>query len=189
MNPKIWIQDIDGCLNDYPNEFVAWAAELCSTSFKDLNDMKAKLSSDEYQKVKDTYRSSGQKRRLTILPEARDVLAKVAKTHQIWVVTSRPVIHQVEADTEFWLKKNEINFTNLIFNDAKADLLLEHKDDIDFIVDDDFSHCTSYSKHYKNSKIILMNIHNKKHQPLDGVYECKNWSEINKLYERSNEKN
>jgi len=132
----IVLVDIDGCLVSYPAVFLQWVEKTTGIKHEDIEDMKASMTKDEYEEIKQSYRNSGVKRILPIRPGARKTL-KLFKKHKwiIWIATKRPNIAPVNRDTRYWLD-NHIPYDLLLFMDDKRKLF-DGSNNIKMVIDDD----------------------------------------------------
>lgn len=141
MMNNIAIIDIDGCLVDYPNVFLSWVFEFKGISFSSLQDLKDSMSLNKYEKLKHSYRVSGIKRQLPLLPNALETLSVIkSRGMKIWIATTRPEWEPVASDTKYWLDKNNLPYDDLFFLANKQSFLKTVKDDrIRIIIDDDYT--------------------------------------------------
>lgn len=144
----IAIIDIDGCLVDYPNVFLSWVSECEGVSFSSLQDLKDSMSRNKYEDLKHSYRISGIKRRLPLLPNAKETLSVIKNRGMtVWIVTTRPEWEPVASDTKYWLDKNNILYDDIFFVTNKQSFLKTVKDDgIQIIIDDEYAVVNFVSK-------------------------------------------
>ena len=135
--------DIDGTLGDYHGHFLNFAAEylgrlprrdmayIGDRAFSNFCEDAFKISLTEYRQVKLAYRQGGLKRSMPIFPGAKDLCETIALLGaELWLTTTRPYLSldTVVPDTEAWLERHRIRYTNLLFDEDKYRQLRERVD-------------------------------------------------------------
>lgn len=184
-NKQIVVCDIDGCLNDYPIEFLRWVKLHYGYDKENLDSLKTFLKKDKYEKLKHAYRTSGVKRNLTVRDGAVSTIEEIRKLgKEIWVLTTRPAIEPVKSDTEYWLKRNGLVYDKLEFLDKerKRKFIRDSQEKICFIIEDNYE-IARYTA--QQLKILVFFFGNKRDncRVPTLVTLVKNWHEIMKTIE------
>ncbi len=153
MKPVVAI-DIDGTLGDH-FEWTARFAEMWTG--RDIKydpqqgwpDGASKfqfnralgLSKNTYRQVKLAYRQGGMKRSMPCYDGAAELMRGLRRAGaEVWITTSRPYLQlaTIDGDTRHWLRRNKIQYDNLIYGDRKyIDLVrLVGKDRVLAVLDD-----------------------------------------------------
>lgn len=110
---KVVLVDIDNVIADYGGDFLRWAtngqlspapSDLTSLHLNDI----LQLEEEDYDRLKDEWRSEGHKRDMTMLPGAHGALRRLSEWYDVQLVSSRPVDRyaRIDEDTVYWLKRN-----------------------------------------------------------------------------------
>lgn len=152
---KIYL-DIDGCIVTYPSrEFVDLIKRefnLLNWAPRDIDDVKSRLSKDDYQKIKHIYRASGVKRRLVPIPYVISGFRELCDVIQINILTSRPANSVNVINTKEWLKTLGIKIEDIIFVRSKHEFLPVRLSDENVIVIDDNIEFLKQYKEFENIK-------------------------------------
>lgn len=138
IRPVIGV-DIDGTLGDWHTSFFNFAAawlgieESASKrlfTYDGSVDMATHmgLTKREYRQVKLAFRQGGMKRSMPLWPDARRLLCFLRdQGAEIWINTTRPYLQigNLDDDTREWLRRNELPFDHLIYDDDKYAQLIE----------------------------------------------------------------
>ena len=121
--------DIDGTLGRYHDHFIQFAVDWLGIWAPPMEyDGSVSLatflgiSKTRYRKVKLAYRQGGLKRSMPIYPGAENISRTVRKAGaEVVICTTRPFLQleAVDPDTKEWLKRNGIQYDNLIHGEHK----------------------------------------------------------------------
>lgn len=120
--------DIDGTLGDYYSHFLAFARLWLGKEIPCDYDGEVSLSSwcgvskATYRKVKLGYRQGGMKRSMPCYEGASELTRVLRKTGaEVALCTTRPYLHlsNIEPDTVHWLRRNRIQYDNIIMGENK----------------------------------------------------------------------
>jgi len=160
---KICAIDLDGVLVDYPRCWIDFINLQLSTSFKNLSEVKNKLESSVYFKLKDEYRKSGYKRDIPFKDGSKEFVDELKSMgYNIIILTSRPYskYFRIFHDTKYSLDKNDIHYDAIFFDEKKHLKILDEVETLSFLVDDDenivkkVSEC-GYKVYYVTTKPIM----------------------------------
>jgi hypothetical protein len=145
--------DIDGTLGDYHNHFATFAEMWLGHEVDPMFDFDGSAPYKEwfcsvfgvdestFRSIKLAYRQGGMKRSMPVYPNA-DALVRAARESgaEVWLTTTRPHerYDRVDPDTREWLRRNDINFDGLIYDENKMNVLQERVDPerVCFVLDD-----------------------------------------------------
>ncbi len=122
--------DIDGTLGDYHAHFIRFAEGYTGRPLprpEDLNPAMAfreylGLGKQTYRACKLAYRQGGMKRSMPVFPHASELTRNIRKAGiGVVITTSRPYLQlgNVDPDTRHWLKRNGIQFDELMWGENK----------------------------------------------------------------------
>lgn len=131
--------DIDGVLGDYHGHLFWFAERYFGHSMPqpetiDVNDFlwkRMNVTEMQYRDMKTAYRQGGLKRFMPMTPGAS--VLTFALSHygaEVWICSSRPHQSPIVSDTRHWLKRNLVNFDNIIFSPNKYQALAEQASDL-----------------------------------------------------------
>jgi phosphoglycolate phosphatase-like HAD superfamily hydrolase len=136
--------DIDGTLGDYHGHFLRFAAEYHnigpsdnnysydgSVSFKTWWCEMFGRSEKDWHDAKLAYRQGGMKRTMPIYPLAASLCREIKATGaELWVTTTRPYLSldNIVPDTVEWLRRHEIEYDGMLFDEDKYAQLVERVD-------------------------------------------------------------
>lgn len=151
MHPehKVAVIDIDGVLNQFPRRFLEYTWEITGAKYKCITEFKQK-DIKGYRRLKDMYRKSGEKKNTYPNNEAAEFTHKLRKkNYYIILLTSRPYnkYYNIFDDTIEWLKDNNIAYDLIVWEENKAEYIIENLNKIEFAVDDDIELCNLYQAH------------------------------------------
>jgi hypothetical protein len=110
---KLFIVDIDGVINNYPDHLLNYAKERYGLNVDNITDLK---NNKKYKEIKLSYRISGAKLNQEIRPEALEFIKKIkSNSWAVWIVTSRPDVSKNHENTRLWLSENQVFYDRLIF--------------------------------------------------------------------------
>lgn len=120
--------DIDGTLGDYHAHFLTFAQEWLGQPMPHPSDINPRLplhefmgiSHELYRQIKLAYRQGGLKRTMTAYPGAAELTGRIrAMGAQVWICTTRPYLRldNIDPDTREWLRRNEIEYDAILFDD------------------------------------------------------------------------
>lgn len=139
--------DIDGVLAQYPEGFLDFVNGKLGTNYtaeglKEYNLYEAfDIPVPIMEQLKDEFRSTGRKRHLPVIPGAKEFLETLrAKGYQIVLLSARPYkqYKRIFADTQEWLKKNQLPYDAILWDENKCVKLLREfgQDTVSFFVED-----------------------------------------------------
>jgi hypothetical protein len=146
--------DIDGTMGDYHAHFLNFAVEYFGEPATDwwgysghgkFSEWFMQAFDCDYRSWQDcklAYRQGGMKRSMppftSIVQFARE--AALYRRCEIWVTTTRPFLRldNIDPDTREWLRRNNVHYSGLIYDDDKYEALAERidKDRIIAVYDD-----------------------------------------------------
>lgn len=124
--------DIDGSLGDYHRHFLEFAEQYFGRSMPSpfaINPGKRLwehmgVPLHEYREAKLAYRQGGFKRWMPMYPGAAELAGKVRSAGaEVWICTTRPYLRldNVDPDTREWLRRNNIQYDCVLFDDRDRD--------------------------------------------------------------------
>ena len=161
---KLYIIDIDGCLNYYPKTKIDYANYYFKlepsylhpfSRFRTLDQIKAKLSKAAYEKMTEKYRESNYKHKAT----ANLALVKLIRKwhnegHHISIITAREGSAFMKLRTETWLSNNGIPYHDLVFTKSKQTMLKQLLTSNDYesitMIDDNLNNLAKCEDMYEN---------------------------------------
>jgi 5' nucleotidase, deoxy (Pyrimidine), cytosolic type C protein (NT5C) len=127
--------DIDGTLGDHYGHFTRFAEmwtghEIKFNPQQGWPDGATKfqfnralgLGKSTYRQIKLAYRQGGMKRSMPCYDGASMMMRGLRRAGaEVWITTSRPYLRHdsIDPDTRHWLRRNRIQFDNLIYGDRK----------------------------------------------------------------------
>jgi len=123
--------DIDNVLAEFEAAFRAWINRHTGLTLRRRDIIRYRfaeccpLSHDEVESLFEGFVRSGALRRLSLIPHARGGLTELARHAELCLVTSRPTLKQVVADTRFWLSAKGLPEARLIFAERKWEVAEE----------------------------------------------------------------
>lgn len=122
--------DIDGTLGDFHSHFIRFAEAYTGRALPDPSEINPGvplrkflgLGSTTYRACKLAYRQGGMKRSMPCYAGAAELTANLRKLHaEVWITTSRPFnqLGNVDADTRHWLRRNHIQYDNVLWGERK----------------------------------------------------------------------
>lgn len=146
-NPVVAL-DIDGTLGNYHLHFTRFAAQWCGRDMPDpientdgvpLNKWLG-MSKMTYRQCKLAYRQGGMKRSMPCYEGASELTRQLRKASvEVWICTTRPYLRldNIDPDTRHWLRRNRIQYDNVLFGEHKyRDLHRQTNNRVLFVVDD-----------------------------------------------------
>jgi len=143
--------DIDGTMGNYHGHFlkffVGWAGlpdDKVAFNYRGDVPLNVHLgvSLETYRTAKLAFRQGGMKRTMPAMPGAASLARMVRKNGaELWITTTRPYLRldNIDPDTREWLRRNEIDYDYIFYDEHKYSRLLEmvDKDRIVAILDDE----------------------------------------------------
>jgi 5'(3')-deoxyribonucleotidase len=140
--------DIDGTLGDYHDHWLRFAEQYLGKPLPRGYDGSVSLaqwcgiSKATYRKIKLAYRQGGMKRSMPVFPYARELTVGLRRARaEVVICTTRPYLHlsNIEPDTMHWLRRNGIQFDNVIIGEHKYNQLKREYglDRIVMVIDDE----------------------------------------------------
>lgn len=122
--------DIDGTLGDYHAHFIRFAEGYTGRTLpnpRDINPaqpfrMFLGLGSTTYRACKLAYRQGGMKRSMPCYAGASELTVSLRRSGaEVWICTTRPFnqLGNVDSDTRHWLRRNGIQYDNLLWGEGK----------------------------------------------------------------------
>lgn len=122
--------DVDGTLGDYHDHFIRFAEAWLGKEISNLGPYDGSvslakwcgISKSTYRKVKLAYRQGGMKRSMPVEYGADELTRTLRKRGaEVVICTTRPYLHlsNIEPDTVHWLKRNRIQYDNIIMGEHK----------------------------------------------------------------------
>lgn len=122
--------DIDGTLGDYHGHFIKFAEMWIGRQLPSAEDVNPALpfsrflgiSKPIYRQIKLAYRQGGMKRSMPCYPGARELTVGLRRAGcEVWICTSRPFnqLGNVDSDTRHWLRRNGIQYDNVLWGERK----------------------------------------------------------------------
>ncbi len=167
---KIIAVDLDGVLVDYPNCLFKFVKKeknitiLQKHKDKNVNEtILHYLSEKELKEIKRKYRLCGIKKRLKSMKGAKEFTKRFSKNgYKIIILSSRPYKEYpiIFSDTLKWLKKNNIKYDAVLFDEKKEEKIINKFPYMKFMVEDDGEIALKIAK--KGYKVFLIdNVYNK----------------------------
>ena len=164
--------DIDGILNDYPNNVVRYFKYLGYeyNSIQEFKDSDIK----KYNEVKNKFRVSGEERNCKMIVDGLNAINKAKqKGYGVILLTSRPYhkITRLFYDTIQWLSDCKINYDFLFFAKDKENYLIQNfnSKNIEFVIDDQIDNVNKLCNTFKT--YLLFN---------EGLYSIEDLTQVNK---------
>jgi phosphoglycolate phosphatase-like HAD superfamily hydrolase len=134
--------DIDGTLGDYHGHFMDFAASYFDFdtyddrydghwSFRDWFIDQTGLTVKDWHDVKLAYRQGGMKRTMPMYIGADSLCWNIKRAGaELWVTTTRPYLSldNIVPDTVEWLRRHEIEYDGMLFDDDKYEQLVRRVD-------------------------------------------------------------
>lgn len=131
--------DIDGTLGDYHDHLFAFARDyfpLSPAEYSKLMNYDGSMRiadwmgwlPNDYRQMKLAFRQGGMKRTMPPFAGAADLaLAIRSAGAEVWVTTTRPYqrLDNIDPDTQEWLRRNEVPYDGLIYDEDKYHRLVE----------------------------------------------------------------
>jgi hypothetical protein len=146
--------DIDGTLGDYHGHFLRFAAGWVGRSlvaagtelydgtepFREWCQRALGIDKATFRAIKLAYRQGGLKRTMPPYPGAANFVNSLSEFAEVWITTTRPHdrYDRVDPDTREWLSRNGVEYTGLLYDDAKMEALAARVDPerVAFVLDD-----------------------------------------------------
>jgi phosphoglycolate phosphatase-like HAD superfamily hydrolase len=135
--------DIDGTLGDYHGHFIEFAEQYVgrelrraweyrgSYGFRAWFNDSCGIGTEEYRAIKLAYRQGGMKRSMPIFDGARALCWAIQDAEaELWLTTTRPYLSldNIVPDTVEWLRRHEIEYDGMLFDEDKYARLAERVD-------------------------------------------------------------
>lgn len=134
--------DIDGTLGDYHGHFLKFAGEYLgpdywapevdyvydgSRRFRDWFCEVFEVELRTFRDIKLAYRQGAQKRMMPAYPNATVFMRSLRQRCELWVTTTRPFMRHdsIDPDTREWLRRNEMPYAHMLYDDDKYGRLAE----------------------------------------------------------------
>jgi hypothetical protein len=155
--------DIDGTLGDYHNHLAAFAVDYLDRDYADAYDgsmqyrdwfcEQFECDPTTFREIKLAYRAGGQKRTMPLFLGA-DHFMKALTTLgvEVWLTTTRPYLKLdgIDRDTREWLRRNEILYNYLMYDENKYDILAEQVEQgrVVGVLDDEPAQLANAERHW-----------------------------------------
>jgi len=156
--------DLDGCIAAYPKSYYDFIFKRTGKRIKDdgsynvYGNVAAVLGEKRAKLLKHEYRESGQKRFISCINDPAKLTAKLKKLgFKIIILSARPYkeYSRIAGDTMFWLKRNNIKFDALFFDENKDDKIIQKFPKLNFMIEDDGNNALKIAQ--KGYKVFLVN--------------------------------
>ena len=141
-NRKVAAIDIDGVLANYDESWIEYLSVNCHQTFDTVDQAKTVLGVKKYEHLKDQYRRTDALLRINKVPGASEFTKELRKSgFTIVLLSARPYRKylRIYADTQLWLRANDIWYDCLYFDDQKHLRIVEHVPHLSFMVEDDLA--------------------------------------------------
>lgn len=145
--------DIDGTLGDYYSHISSFAEDYLNCSANGVPEYHGGephrewfcrtfgVDATKFREVKLAYRQGGLKRTMPVYPGASELTHSLrAAGAEVWLTTSRPWerYDRIDPDTREWVRRNDIEFDGLIYDEDKMVQLSRHveKERVICVLDD-----------------------------------------------------
>jgi uncharacterized HAD superfamily protein len=158
--------DLDGVMANYTKGLIEYINKELHNDFDTsvvyyrIEDHLSGVSKEVFNKLLDGFRTTGQKRYLDIFPGAKRFVQLLRHNgYSVILLTARPykIYKRMFSDTIYWLKKNNIEYDAILFNDDKGNTLINTfgAEKIRFFVEDNLRQANAISK--KDVKVYMLN--------------------------------
>ena len=181
MVKNILVCDIDGVICKYPsNEFLGELKESFNFTFSDLEKLKLEVPSDIYKSIKKNYRYKGSKFKVSIYPEAVEVLNELHSLgSHIIMQTSRPTDNFIKLKTYEWLIDSGLKFDQFIINPYKYETHYFNPSQKIAVVDDLVKNFQPYQNNEHVCKVLFKNDRLGEAKPLcNSIKITSSWNEV-----------
>lgn len=129
--------DVDGTMGNYHGHFLKFAIGYLgydddALAFNYRGDVPLHvhlgISLETYRTVKLAFRQGGMKRTMPVMPSAASLAKMVRKNGaELWITTTRPYLRldNIDPDTREWLRRNDIPYDYIFYDEHKYVKLLE----------------------------------------------------------------
>lgn len=153
--------DIDGTLGDYHSHFLEFAEQYLDKSntpvsldydgkghFRDWFCSMYAVDVTTFREIKLAYRQGAQKRTMPMYRYASELTSSLTQAGiEIWMTTTRPYLSLdgVDRDTREWLKRNNISYDRLLYDENKYEILASRIDGMRVlaVLDDERQQCNN----------------------------------------------
>ena len=192
---KIIGVDIDGVLADYPKGFLNFIEK--ETGIK-LNIVLKKyflfdevgkiIGTEKVKELKHKFRSSGEKRNLEVINNAKEGLNYLKQQgYTIVLLSARPVkqYNRIFPDTIEWLQKNNLVYDAILWDEKKEERILKEFPKMNFMIEDVLENANKVAE--ENYKVFLINTSYNQGETNQNVVRINDWIDlIKKLKEEKN---
>jgi|LSQX01.1.fsa_nt_gb uncharacterized HAD superfamily protein len=179
--------DIDGVLCNYPEDFVKFmeretGKDLSSFTLKEYNLYSALgeiLGEKTIRELKHKFRISGEKSNLSVVKGAREGLSFLkSKGYTIVLLTARPYKEypRMFADTMEWLKKNELPYDAILWDEDKLSKITREFPKINFMIEDHLGNSEKIAR--KGYKVFLIDKTYNQGETDKNIKRVSGWREI-----------
>jgi uncharacterized HAD superfamily protein len=130
LRPVVAI-DIDGTLGDYHGHFIRFAEGYFGRQLPRDYDGSVEFHEalgiplGEYRDAKLAYRQGGNKRTMPRFDGAGILIRRLRQVSEVFITTTRPYLRldQTDPDTREWLRRHEVEFDGLLYDEDKYEKL------------------------------------------------------------------
>jgi len=180
---KVIVVDIDDVLCDYNKFFTSKFNDAYGTDCDSVFVIKEEHPK-EYIDFKHHYRVTGYKREVPVIKNAKSMCSYFHKLgYKILLISSRPYkkYFRIFSDTLYWLKKNNIAFDALYFDENKYEKIMKEFPQTNFFIDDMRNNANSVGE--MGFKVFLLNKQWNKGEINKNVTRINDLQDIIKMYE------
>jgi len=133
IHPVVLV-DIDGTLAEYHDaltEFVNHYFDLPLVKYAwngegDFEDYFG-ITQEQYREAKLAFRQGGMKRSMAVYPYVNRFMQDLSRVASVWLTTTRPWqrLDNVDPDTREWLRRNNIQYDGLLYDEFKYSKILD----------------------------------------------------------------
>jgi uncharacterized HAD superfamily protein len=155
---KVIACDIDGVLNDYPNNFMRFINKKIGKSFNDYRIAKKQLEPKLLIDLKTEFRETGEEALGDVNQDSRFFLKQMKKTgRHIILLTARPKdIHpDLFYRTWDWLYVNNFCYDSIYFSKYKHLEIIKKVPNLEFMIEDNLEYANQISA--RGFKVFLIN--------------------------------
>ena len=148
---KIAAIDIDGVIADWEKGYINFIWENTMFVPKSTKLAKAEIPKQLMMETKEKFRLSGKKRDLELIPGAKEFIDWLKdQGYYVILLTARPYkeYSRIYSDTLHWLKKNNIQYDLIIWNEKKEDFLMKYFPDVKFVIDNERGNVEKLSQEF-----------------------------------------
>lgn len=174
--------DLDDVLNEWEKYIVKTFNFKKNKKYVTIEEIQSKTNPVEYSDFKHWWRDCGIKRKIPVKKGAEELTKYLKeKGYRIIIISSRPYreYSRLFPDTIYWLKKNNITFDDLYFEENKHIKILKFFPKLEFMIEDN----PKYAKQVAKEGYIVFLLSNKDISKQINLSEEKNVIHVKSLQE------